>query len=226
MTSHADSITEYPGKDDWLGWLDLLCREDTGTIDCVPACMREEIASYIGPDGRLNDPTLVPPTPFGIAKFCLMGVDLPWRGMGLTPDFIRELLAEGHDLAEIRALGEERKGMAMAGFVSDVKRRRELTTRTDLAATRPKHPDLYFIRSESGPIKIGISVDPQKRLKTLQTAHPFRLELLCVFAGAGKKEANYHSRFAAHRLHGEWFEPHPDILAEITRLNAEGADRG
>lgn len=25
---------------------------------------------------------------------------------------------------------------------------------------------------------------------------------------------------AAHRLHGEWFAPHPDILAEIDRLKS------
>jgi len=31
-------------------------------------------------------------------------------------------------------------------------------------------------------------------------------------------ERAYHRQFAAHRLHGEWFAPHPDILAEIDRL--------
>lgn len=33
-----------------------------------------------------------------------------------------------------------------------------------------------------------------------------------------KGERAYHAMFKAHRLHGEWFEPHPDILAEIARL--------
>lgn len=32
-------------------------------------------------------------------------------------------------------------------------------------------------------------------------------------------ERDYHARFAAHRLRGEWFAPHPDILAEIEHLN-------
>lgn len=32
----------------------------------------------------------------------------------------------------------------------------------------------------------------------------------------------YHLRFAAHRHgKGEWFSPHPDILAEIERLNGK-----
>jgi hypothetical protein len=80
--------------------------------------------------------------------------------------------------------------------------------------------DLYIIQSAAGPIKIGISVNPRGRLKGLQTAHPWKLSLLCVIPGGCALEAQYHARFAEHRLHGEWFSPHPDILAEIDRLNS------
>lgn len=80
---------------------------------------------------------------------------------------------------------------------------------------------VYFIQSESGGIKIGVAVDVAKRLRGLQTAHPAKLTLLAVTNGGPAQEADYHRRFAAHRLHGEWFERHPDILAEIDRLNAE-----
>lgn len=79
--------------------------------------------------------------------------------------------------------------------------------------------DLYFIGSDEGPIKIGVSVDPTKRLKGIQTSYPYKLQILALIPDGGMMESEYHARFAAHRLHGEWFEPHPDILAEITRLN-------
>ncbi len=79
---------------------------------------------------------------------------------------------------------------------------------------------VYFIASESGPIKIGIAGNPCDRLKGLQTSHHERLAILVVCDGGADQERAYHRQFAAHRLHGEWFERHPDILAEIERLLA------
>ena len=80
---------------------------------------------------------------------------------------------------------------------------------------------VYFIRSAPGEIKIGKAIDVQKRLNGLQTSHPHRLQLLATTVGGKPAERAYHARFAEHRLHGEWFSPHPDILAEIERLNAQ-----
>lgn len=78
--------------------------------------------------------------------------------------------------------------------------------------------NVYFVQSESGSIKVGMAVDVSARLRSLQTANPSKLKLLATCAGGRTLEREYHSRFAAHRLHGEWFLPHPDILAEIERL--------
>lgn len=78
---------------------------------------------------------------------------------------------------------------------------------------------VYFIQSGSGPIKIGIAVDVEKRRRSLQTAHPFPLTLLATCKGGRKQESVYHERFAEFRQEGEWFSPHPDILAEIERLS-------
>ncbi len=79
---------------------------------------------------------------------------------------------------------------------------------------------VYFIASESGPIKIGIAVNPINRLKGLQTGHHEKLSLLATCDGGGEQERAYHAQFATCRLHGEWFERHPEILAEIERLSA------
>jgi hypothetical protein len=82
---------------------------------------------------------------------------------------------------------------------------------------------VYFVRADTGEIKIGIATDPDARLRALQVGSPVKLGLLVTCPGGRPKEAEYHQRFAAHRLHGEWFEPHPDILTEIERLQEKSA---
>jgi hypothetical protein len=77
---------------------------------------------------------------------------------------------------------------------------------------------VYFIGSQSGPIKIGIAVRPMERLKTLQTGHHEKLELLATCDGGQRQEAAYHKQFKKRRLNGEWFERCPEIEAEIDRL--------
>lgn len=37
---------------------------------------------------------------------------------------------------------------------------------------------VYVIESEAGPLKIGFSCDPQARLLSLMTGHPFALEVV------------------------------------------------
>lgn len=89
------------------------------------------------------------------------------------------------------------------------------------AAQAAAPQQVYFIQcGEGGAIKIGIAVDPAARLRSLQTAHHERLSILVTTKGGQPAEQAYHKRFAAHRLHGEWFSPHPDILAEVARLRA------
>lgn len=82
---------------------------------------------------------------------------------------------------------------------------------------------VYFIRAATGQIKIGIAQDAGRRLASLRTMSPVALEFAAVVVGGQELEYAYHQRFAAHRLHGEWFAPHPDILAEIDRLNGAPA---
>lgn len=77
---------------------------------------------------------------------------------------------------------------------------------------------VYFIGAASGPIKIGIAISPQNRLRGLQTGHHEKLELLATCPGGAKQERCYHETFANRRLNGEWFERCPEIEAEIDRL--------
>ena len=61
----------------------------------------------------------------------------------------------------------------------------------------------YFI-TDGVNIKIGRSKDPKKRLASLQTGYPTRLEILSVVRG--DCEADCHELLKDHRLGGEWFD--------------------
>ena len=76
---------------------------------------------------------------------------------------------------------------------------------------------LYFVQAGDA-IKIGCTQNPKKRFAQMQTGCPKKIVVLCALEGSAWLERFYHRKFAAHRLHGEWFDPHPDILAEIERL--------
>jgi hypothetical protein len=77
---------------------------------------------------------------------------------------------------------------------------------------------VYFVGPADGPIKIGYASRLEYRLKDLLTMNAYPLIVHATVEGQVSVERAYHKRFKAHRLHGEWFAPHPDILAEIARL--------
>lgn len=87
----------------------------------------------------------------------------------------------------------------------------------------PKDHVVYFVQAECGLIKIGTTGTIAWRLESLRGQSPVALTLLATTPGRRTEEFAYHARFAEHRLHGEWFSPHPDILAEIERLKELGA---
>ena len=75
-----------------------------------------------------------------------------------------------------------------------------------------------FDRINKG-IKIGRAQWPSERLARFNSTGAYKMVLLAVVRD-GDLELPYHRKFQAHRIVGEWFAPHPDILAEIERLNA------
>lgn len=75
---------------------------------------------------------------------------------------------------------------------------------------------VYFIRAvPDGPIKIGWSTKPTARLAMLQTLSPAPLELLHSMPGDCRLEDYFHRKFAAHRIHGEWFRGDQSLLEQI-----------
>lgn len=73
----------------------------------------------------------------------------------------------------------------------------------------PKPGHIYFIKAlESGHIKIGYTSNLKSRIKSMQTASPFQLELVASYESFGiqEEEALAHEYFKYHRVRGEWFE--------------------
>jgi len=80
---------------------------------------------------------------------------------------------------------------------------------------------VYFFGNSKRRIKIGHTTNPEVRLRTLRYQFGLPCQgFLATVPGGQDLEASYHERFDEHRLgRQEWFSPHPDILAEIERLN-------
>jgi hypothetical protein len=87
--------------------------------------------------------------------------------------------------------------------------------------------NLYALEHQHGYIKIGKSDTPSKRAKSLQTACPYKIQLLTTIRVEGDwrvVENALHEAYASERLRGEWFDiPQQEKcnLVEITRLDSD-----
>lgn len=73
---------------------------------------------------------------------------------------------------------------------------------------------VYVARGQ-GAVKIGVALNPEARISSLQTGSPHSLKLVAQLPGDRALEADLHSRFSAHRIRGEWFKISPEIRAFI-----------
>ncbi|MCJ2080159.1 GIY-YIG nuclease family protein [Methylobacterium sp. J-090] len=87
----------------------------------------------------------------------------------------------------------------------------------------PPRPSVYVIQAEGGPVKIGVAVDPAKRLRVLRTGTPFPLrlahvEMIDASIHAIAVERAAHTLLAAAHAHGEWF--HVSVEDALTAVQA------
>lgn len=71
------------------------------------------------------------------------------------------------------------------------------------------NPKLYLAITECGSyVKIGVSVNPQTRLKGIQTGCPIKVEILkeLPVKGAYQVEKELHRTLLDYRTSGEWFD--------------------
>lgn len=71
-----------------------------------------------------------------------------------------------------------------------------------------------------GPIKIGCSYLPARRLIALSHWSPFDLEIIAVAPGDFATERALHDHFKADLTRREWFRSSPELLACIRALSA------
>lgn len=82
---------------------------------------------------------------------------------------------------------------------------------------------VYIIRAgEDGPIKIGWSRTPARRLIDLQGAHSETLWIMGLIPGSMEYEKELHKRFAKMRLRGEWFRADRTLPHLLQLLMDEG----
>lgn len=79
---------------------------------------------------------------------------------------------------------------------------------------------VYLLRAHDGLYKIGHTANPDNRLRTFEVRLPFFVEYehLIPCENRLKAEATLHSRYAAQRVHGEWFRLTDTQVAEIKAI--------
>lgn len=64
---------------------------------------------------------------------------------------------------------------------------------------------IYFIKANDR-VKIGYTLDPSKRIPSIQTSSPYKLEVLLIIDGTIELERELHKNFQEYKIAGEWFE--------------------
>lgn len=82
---------------------------------------------------------------------------------------------------------------------------------------------VYFMQGvEGGPVKIGTSNDPARRLRQVMDWVPFDLRILAAAPGGFLTEAYLHHKFHAARLRREWFAPTESLMAFVDEVAGAG----
>lgn len=84
---------------------------------------------------------------------------------------------------------------------------------------------VYFIRpvGADGPIKIGCSFVPQRRLEDFSVWSPAPLEIIGTVPGSFGDEKFLHECFADQHSHREWFHASDQLLTTIQDILAAGS---
>lgn len=87
---------------------------------------------------------------------------------------------------------------------------------------RNDDPYVYFVRRQDGegPVKIGCSEAPERRLQALMCWAPYPLALIATIPGDEELEHRFHNRFAAQHSHREWFHPSLELTQTIVAIRA------
>jgi hypothetical protein len=75
---------------------------------------------------------------------------------------------------------------------------------------------IYFVEQQEKYVKIGFtSGDVVSRVRYMQIGNPHKLNLIAAISGGTDVERRLHDRFSHHRVRGEWFVLHKEIIEYI-----------
>jgi len=81
---------------------------------------------------------------------------------------------------------------------------------------------VYFILNRRAKaFKIGISQDPKRRMRGLQSANADELEMLGVMDGGIEKEDSIHTMLWKYWIRGEWFKWCPETAYYLQGLGLD-----
>lgn len=83
---------------------------------------------------------------------------------------------------------------------------------------------VYFVRDESGAIKIGTTTKLRERVASLQTSSSQALELVGFIQGDKALEQKLHARFASFRVRREWFVGDESFMGQVRQIIAAGGE--
>ncbi len=109
-------------------------------------------------------------------------------------------------------IGDDLVRAMMLGKIGPADQRRRMAAQ---AAHKAFTSVVYFIQmGEGGPIKIGrTATSVETRIAELQTGNPYKLRAIAAIRAEIMLEQQFHSYFDEYRMEGEWFKPHPEVLA-------------
>lgn len=122
---------------------------------------------------------------------------------GLTPEAAAALIREAGSID-----GAARRGHYPVGKFRRFARKHTLTAKS-LDAYGNKEGYIYFARAVgTGFVKIGVAVDPWKRLGELQVGShvPLRLDAIIWADDTVALERHFHAKFRKLRTRAEWFD--------------------
>lgn len=93
-----------------------------------------------------------------------------------------------------------------------------------------------YVAQAGDKIKIGVSNDPESRIKQLGTANPYDVDLIRIYeslCGKGRTakewESHFHKRLSEYQINGEWFAIEAleelDEMVEGYRIDVDLSDR-
>lgn len=135
-----------------------------------------------------------------------MNVASAARILDMHPEHVKRLIRQGELVAEKDGARWDITEEAISDFRAGRRRRRQ--------------PMVYVLEADGVPgvFKIGWSLDPERRLEMLRVGSPAPLKVRLRGPGEQMLERVLHLKYAAKRLHGEWFRLDEDDVREIEKL--------